>query len=70
MLPFGSTTLNAGKFLGAVTAAYAKIGPLGVGRPDFADWRLFYNGPWFDGCQPPKAGASRWRFPVFEGVIC
>ena len=47
-------TLKAGKFLGAVTATYAKPGPAGVGRPDFADWRLFYNGPSFDGYQPPS----------------
>lgn len=51
-------TLAAGKFLGAVTATYAKAGPPGVGRPDFADWRLFYNGPSFDGYQPPRAGAG------------
>jgi hypothetical protein len=49
-------TLRAGKFLGAVTATYAKPGPAGVGRPDFADWRLFYNGPSFDGYQPPRTG--------------
>ncbi len=48
-------TLKAGKFLGAVTATYAKPGPPGVGRADFADWRLFYNGPAFDGYQPPGA---------------
>jgi 2-keto-3-deoxy-L-rhamnonate aldolase RhmA len=46
-------TLKAGKFLGAVTATYAKAGPPGTGRPDFADWRLFYDGPSFDGFQPP-----------------
>jgi 2-keto-3-deoxy-L-rhamnonate aldolase RhmA len=47
-------TLKAGKFLGAVTATYAKPGPPGVGRSDFADWRLFYDGPAFDGFQPPR----------------
>ena len=52
-------TLKAGKFLGAVTATYAKAGPPGVGRADFADWRLFYNGPSFDGYQPPRAGPAR-----------
>ena len=52
-------TLKAGKFLGAVTATYAKAGPPGVGRADFADWRLFYNGPAFDGYQPPRAGPAR-----------
>ena len=51
-------TLRAGKFLGAVTATYAKAGPPGVGRADFADWRLFYNGPSFDGYQPPRAGPA------------
>ena len=49
-------TLKAGKFLGAVTATYAKPGPPGVGRSDFADWRLFYDGPSFDGWQPPGRG--------------
>ncbi len=49
-------TLKAGKFLGAVTATYAKPGPPGTGRPDFADWRLFYDGPAFDGYQPPRQG--------------
>jgi len=50
--------LRAGKFLGAVTPTYGKPGPPGVGRPDFADWRLFYNGASFDGWQPPRRGAS------------
>lgn len=49
-------TLQAGKFLGAVTATYGKPGPPGVGRADFADWRLFYNGPSFDGWLPPGSG--------------
>jgi 2-keto-3-deoxy-L-rhamnonate aldolase RhmA len=49
-------TLKAGKFLGAVTATYAVLGPPGIGRPDFADWRLFYNGQSFDGYQPPTQG--------------
>jgi len=48
-------TLKAGKFLGAVTATYAKPGPPGTGRADFADWRLFYNGPSIDGYRPPKS---------------
>ena len=47
-------TLKAGKFLGAVPASYGKPGPPGVGRTDHADWRFFYNGPSFDGYQPPK----------------
>ena len=54
-------TLKAGKFLGAVTATYAKAGPPGVGRAVFADWRLFYNGPSFDGFQPPRAGGPAPR---------
>ena len=55
-------TLRAGKFLGAVTATYGKSGPPGVGRPDFADWRLFHQGPAFDGWTPPaESGAPRSR---------
>ncbi len=50
--------LRAGKFLGAVTPSYGKPGPPGVGRPDFADWRLFYNGASFDGWQPPRRPAT------------
>jgi 4-hydroxy-2-oxoheptanedioate aldolase len=53
-------TLRAGKFLGAVPESYGKPGPPGVGRPDFADWRFFYNGPSFDGYKPPsQAGRGR-----------
>jgi 4-hydroxy-2-oxoheptanedioate aldolase len=54
-------TLKAGKFLGAVTATYAKAGPPGTGRADFADWRLFYDGPSFDGFQPPARGGRGGR---------
>jgi len=43
-------TLRAGKFLGATTPAYASTGP--NGRPDAADFRMFYGGPSFDGYQP------------------
>ncbi len=50
--------LRAGKFLGAVTPSYGKPGAAGVGRPDFADWRLFYNGEAFDGWKAPKGAAS------------
>ena len=50
--------LRAGKFLGAVTYTYGIPGPPGPGRPDYADGRLFYNGPAFDGWTPPRAGAS------------
>ena len=46
--------LKAGKFLAAVTGTYGKPGPPGVGRPDFADWRMFYSGGAFDGWTPPK----------------
>ena len=38
--------LKAGKFLGATTASYATAGP--NGRPDAADFRMFYTGPSFD----------------------
>ena len=44
-------TLKAGKFLGATTASYATPGP--NGRPDAADFRMFYTGPSFDGFQLP-----------------
>ena len=47
-------TLAAGKFLGATTANYATTGP--NGRPDAADFRMFYTGPAFDGYQPPGRG--------------
>jgi len=50
-------TLKAGKFLGATTANYATVGP--SGRPDAADFRMFYTGPPFDGYQPPgRRGAG------------
>jgi 4-hydroxy-2-oxoheptanedioate aldolase len=47
-------TLKAGKFLGATTPNYASTGP--NGRPDAADFRMFYTGPSFDGYQPPGRG--------------
>ena len=47
-------TLQAGKFLGATTANYATPGP--NGRPDAADFRVFYTGSSFDGYQPPGRG--------------
>ena len=50
--------LRAGKFLGAVTPTYGKPGPPGVGRPDSADWRLFYNGESFDGWRPPRGATA------------
>jgi 2-keto-3-deoxy-L-rhamnonate aldolase RhmA len=50
-------TLKAGKFLGATTPNYATVGP--TGRPDAADFRMFYTGPPFDGYQPPgRRGAG------------
>jgi len=52
-------TLKAGKYLGATTPAYASTGP--NGRPDAADFRVFYTGPSFDGFQPPGRGAGRGR---------
>jgi 4-hydroxy-2-oxoheptanedioate aldolase len=60
-------TLRAGKFLGAVTATYAKPGAPGTGRPDFADWRLFYDGPAFDGYQPPRGGGRGSPQPAGGG---
>ena len=51
--------LRAGKFLGAVSPGYLKPGPPGVGRPDFADWKLSYTGAAFDGWQPPRGGAAQ-----------
>jgi 4-hydroxy-2-oxoheptanedioate aldolase len=52
-------TLKAGKFLGATTPAYAQTGP--AGRPDAADFRVFYTGPSFDGFQPPGRGNPAGR---------
>ena len=49
-------TLSAGKFLGATTPNYATVGP--SGRPDAADFRMFYTGPPFDGYQPPGRGGG------------
>jgi 2-keto-3-deoxy-L-rhamnonate aldolase RhmA len=60
-------TLRAGKFLGAVPASYGKPGPPGVGRPDHDDWRFFYNGPSFDGFQPP-GGRGRGRSSGGDGT--
>jgi 4-hydroxy-2-oxoheptanedioate aldolase len=47
--------LKAGKFLGAVTTAYAQPGGV-PGRTDHADFRLNYSGPSHDGWQPPTGG--------------
>ena len=60
-------TLKAGKFLGAVTATYAKPGAPGVGRADFADWRFFYNGPSFDGYQPAEPPGPAMTRPRVGG---
>jgi 2-keto-3-deoxy-L-rhamnonate aldolase RhmA len=46
--------LKAGKFLAVVTTTYSKPGPPGVGRQDYADWRMMYSGPAFDGYEPPE----------------
>jgi len=49
------SALAAGKFVGAVTAAYARKGGV-AGRTDWADYRMNWNGPAFDGWQPPARG--------------
>lgn len=49
-------TLKAGKFLGATTPNFASTGP--SGRPDAADFRMFYTGQPFDGYQPPGRGRA------------
>jgi 2-keto-3-deoxy-L-rhamnonate aldolase RhmA len=42
------SALAAGKFVGAVTAAYARKGGI-AGRNDWADYRMNWNGPSIDG---------------------
>jgi 2-keto-3-deoxy-L-rhamnonate aldolase RhmA len=49
------SALAAGKFVGAVTAAYARQGGI-PGRNDWADFRMNWNGPSFDGWAPPARG--------------
>jgi 2-keto-3-deoxy-L-rhamnonate aldolase RhmA len=49
------SALAAGKFVGAVTAAYARQGGV-KGRTDWADYRMNWNGPSFDGWKPPSTG--------------
>ena len=46
------SALAAGKFVGAVTAAYARQGGV-PGRKDWADYRMNWNGPSIDGWTPP-----------------
>lgn len=60
-------TLKAGKFLGATTANYASSGP--NGRPDAADFRMFYTGPSFDNYQPPGRGARGTTSPAGRGRL-
>ena len=45
------SALAAGKFVGAVTTAYAQKGGI-KGRTDWADYRMNWNGPSFDGWTP------------------
>ena len=49
------SALAAGKFVGAVTAAYAQKGGI-PGRTDWADFRMNWNGPSIDGWTPPSSG--------------
>jgi 2-keto-3-deoxy-L-rhamnonate aldolase RhmA len=49
------SALAAGKFVGAVTAAYAQRGGI-PGRTDSADFRMNWNGPSHDGWTPPSSG--------------
>ena len=49
------SALAAGKFVGAVTAAYARQGGV-KGRTDWADYRMNWNGPSFDGWKAPARG--------------
>lgn len=49
------SALAAGKFVGAVTTAYAQRGGV-AGRTDWADYRMNYNGQASDGWQPPARG--------------
>jgi len=45
--------LSSGKFVGTVTPAYAQKGGV-PGRTDWADYRMNYNGPAFDGWKPTR----------------
>jgi 2-keto-3-deoxy-L-rhamnonate aldolase RhmA len=47
------SALAAGKFVGTVTPAYAQQGGV-PGRTDWADYRMNYNGPAFDGWKPTR----------------
>jgi 2-keto-3-deoxy-L-rhamnonate aldolase RhmA len=52
------SALAAGKFVGAVTTAYAQKGGV-PGRTDWADYRMNWNGPAFDGWQAPARSGGR-----------
>lgn len=47
------SALAAGKFVGAVTTAYAQKGGV-KGRSDWADYRMNWNGPSHDGWKPGR----------------
>ena len=47
----GPSKQAIGKFVGAVTAAYSQKGGI-KGRTDWADYRMNWNGPSFDGWTP------------------
>jgi len=51
------SAIAAGKFVGAVTTAYAQRGGI-PGRTDWADFRMNWNGPSFDGWMPRSTGAG------------
>src|SRR5262245_56436633 len=54
------SALAAGKFVGAVTTAYAQRGGV-PGRTDWADFRMNYSGPSFDGWRPSTPAGGRGR---------
>ena len=55
MTDIHDSALAAGKFVGAVTTAYAQKGGI-PGRTDWADYRMNWNGPSVDGWAPPSRG--------------
>jgi 2-keto-3-deoxy-L-rhamnonate aldolase RhmA len=62
------SALAAGKFVGAVTAAYAQKGGI-PGRTDWADFRMNWNGPSIDGWAPPSSrGRGRGANPQSREV--
>jgi 2-keto-3-deoxy-L-rhamnonate aldolase RhmA len=56
------SALTAGKFIGAVTGAYSTQGGV-PGRTDWADFRMNYSGPAFDGWKPPAGRGGRGAQP-------